>query len=214
MVSSILATDMSLHNDYVIKIQQQAMRFSKSRVKQDEAEERQLICSALIKCADISNVARPFHWSTQWAELLVKEFINQGDLERELGMPVLAMNDRSKVILEDSQIGFIQFVALGLFQNVSQVLAEISFAVDQMGKNLNQWESRKRQEEKDEQEDEFEIISNSSTTHMMMVETTGVKRSGSSLDHPTKRPSLEKFNTTTVDEYESDTPAYCQCTIQ
>lgn len=161
---------MSLHNDYVSKVQQQAIRFSigtSNNVQQDE--ERNLLCSALIKCADISNVARPFHWGTKWAELLVKEFISQGDLEKELGMPVLPMNDRSKVVLEDSQIGFIKFVALDLFQNVSKVLHEISFAVDQMQMNLKRWESRKNNEQYEE--DEFDIVSNSSTTHMMMVET-------------------------------------------
>jgi hypothetical protein len=33
-------------------------------------------------------------------------------------MNVLPMNDREKIILEDSQIGFIRFVALGLFEIV------------------------------------------------------------------------------------------------
>lgn len=202
---------MSLHNDYVTKIQQQATRFAEG-ISSNEAEERNLICSALIKCADISNVARPFHWGAQWAELLVKEFITQGDLEKELGMPVLPMNDRTKVVLEDSQIGFIQFVALDLFQNVSGVLHEISFAVEQMQLNLKRWESKKKNEESD---DDFEIVSNSSTTQMMMVET-GIKRSGSSLDQQAtepmkKRVSVEKF---AGDGYESDTPAYCQCSIQ
>lgn len=60
VVSSILATDMSLHGDYVEKIKTQASRLANVNVHtMDPAtleNERLLICSALIKCADISNV--------------------------------------------------------------------------------------------------------------------------------------------------------------
>lgn len=218
VVSSILATDMSLHLDYVTKIKEQAHRFNTKPdllyQKDQEETERNLICSALIKCADISNVARPFRWGAKWAELLVEEFVCQGDLEKKLGMPVLPMNDRDKVILEDSQIGFIRFVALDLFQNVRDILCDISFAVDQMQANLKQWETRKntltvhnsglinedaimipKQDESD-----FDVISNTSTTSII---TTGSKRSSSSLDFDSssdtndiKRISVEKHRKT------------------
>lgn len=58
MVTSILATDMSLHNDYVSKIKEQATRLQNrsATTKVDEEQERLLLCSAIIKCADISNV--------------------------------------------------------------------------------------------------------------------------------------------------------------
>lgn len=62
--------------------------------------------------------ARPFPRAFEWAQILVEEFACQGDLERELGLPVLPMNDRSKIVLEDSQIGFIKFIALGLFESI------------------------------------------------------------------------------------------------
>jgi hypothetical protein len=52
----------------------------------------------------------------------VEEFACQGDLEKQLGIPVSPLNDRDKLILEDSQIGFIRFVAMGLFQQVRQVM--------------------------------------------------------------------------------------------
>ncbi|KAI8336114.1 hypothetical protein BC941DRAFT_56473 [Chlamydoabsidia padenii] len=145
VVTSILATDMSLHNEYVTKIKEQAIRLQDKSIttKVDEEQERLLICSAIIKCADISNVARPFLSSSRWAELLVEEFACQGDLEKELGMPVSPLNDRQKLILEDSQIGFIRFVAMGLFQHVRQVMQEMSFAVDQLESNLQRWESHK-----------------------------------------------------------------------
>ena len=58
VIASILATDMSLHNDYVTKIKDQAARLRNLSALDESAreEERMLLCSALIKCADISNV--------------------------------------------------------------------------------------------------------------------------------------------------------------
>ncbi|KAI9484431.1 hypothetical protein BDB00DRAFT_855679 [Zychaea mexicana] len=149
VVASILATDMSLHNDYVTRIKGQAARLRNLSALSDSAreEERMLLCSALIKCADISNVTRPFRRAVKWAELLAQEFMCQGDLERKLGMPVQPMNDRDKMVLEDMQIGFIQFVAASLFESVSNVTHEMTFTVESMQQNLQLWETRKREEE-------------------------------------------------------------------
>ncbi|KAI8373605.1 hypothetical protein EDC96DRAFT_498924 [Choanephora cucurbitarum] len=148
VITTILATDMALHSDYVTKIKEQKERLVDSNPSEwDEPrclEERLLFCSGLIKCADISNVARPFSRAYEWAQILVEEFASQGDLERELGMPVLPMNDRNQIVLEDSQIGFIRFVALGLFESVSDYMQELSFPVDYIKQNLSIWEDRKR----------------------------------------------------------------------
>lgn len=60
VITSILATDMALHNDYVTKIKEQKKRLRESDPSDWDAaktlEERLLLCSGLIKCADISNV--------------------------------------------------------------------------------------------------------------------------------------------------------------
>ena len=38
--------------------------------------------------SDVSNVARPFDVSIKWLDALLKEFFQQGDLERQLGLPI------------------------------------------------------------------------------------------------------------------------------
>ncbi|CDH53831.1 hypothetical protein RO3G_01088 [Lichtheimia corymbifera JMRC:FSU:9682] len=202
VVSSILATDMSLHGDYVEKIKTQASRLANVNVHtMDPAtleNERLLICSALIKCADISNVTRPFLRAVKWAELLVQECVQQGDLERAMGMPSVPMNDRDKVILEDSQIGFIKFVALELFDSVRQVMPEMSFTVEYIRENLKRWENRKQCTAEEQQQQQRSPTS--TTTPSMMTKTdhvmVGCKRRSSSLDYKAvevlrKRLSLE-----------------------
>lgn len=57
VVNSILATDMSLHDEYVHKITDQAERIKNIDLTDKSAceKEKVLLCGALIKCADISN---------------------------------------------------------------------------------------------------------------------------------------------------------------
>ncbi|MCO5569794.1 hypothetical protein L7F22_023509 [Adiantum nelumboides] len=47
-----------------------------------------LLLKMIIKCADISNVMKPFFLSKRWAALLLTEWFRQGDAEKKLGLPV------------------------------------------------------------------------------------------------------------------------------
>ncbi|CAM0140218.1 unnamed protein product [Umbelopsis sp. WA50703] len=148
IVHVILATDMALHNDYVGKFRDQAHRLQEHGTLDisDTAvceRERTLLFSAIIKCADIGNVSRPFKHGLKWAQVLVDEFSAQGDLERELGLPVMPINDRGKLSQEDVQIGFIKHVALPLFQVVDTIIPNFTFTVDAIKENLDLWEQRK-----------------------------------------------------------------------
>lgn len=58
----------------------------------------------------------------KWAQVLQREFHEQGDLEKELGLSVLPINDRGKISLEDFQLGFKKNVAAKLFEVVTNVL--------------------------------------------------------------------------------------------
>ncbi|KAI8070616.1 uncharacterized protein B0P05DRAFT_550397 [Gilbertella persicaria] len=121
VVNSILATDMSLHDDYVSRIKDQADRLESDKVDFTDEMEKILLCGALIKCADISNCARPFESAKRWALILAEEFSEQGDLEKELGLPVLPINERGKIPLADFQLSFKRLIALKLFKAVSHV---------------------------------------------------------------------------------------------
>ncbi|KAL1916756.1 uncharacterized protein VTP21DRAFT_5460 [Calcarisporiella thermophila] len=143
ITSSVLATDMALHWDYISKLKDQINRFKAEGEPADMEQERLLICGALIKCADISNCARPFHVAQWWSKRLLEEFTSQGDLEREIELPVLPMFDREKVTLADSQIGFISGIALPLYEVVQDLIPELEYCVDYMQANKKIWEVRK-----------------------------------------------------------------------
>ncbi|CAO3703431.1 unnamed protein product [Rhizopus stolonifer] len=226
VITSILATDMSLHGDYVTKIEEQNKRLMDSEPKDwDEArimEERLLFCSGLIKCADISNVARPFSRAFEWAKILVEEFACQGDLEKQLGFPVIAMNDRAKIVLEDSQIGFIKFVALGLFESMHGYMQDLSFPVEHIKRNLKIWESRKNKDQVIE-----ETLIQSSTATVAVEEEYRRALNNPEYKLPTM-PAVAMTNLHTFpkethpsetieDEWDSSPtsgPVYCHCIIQ
>lgn len=53
-----------------------------------------LFLQMIIKCADLSNVIKPFFLSKRWSALLCLEWFRQGDIEKELGMNISKFMDR------------------------------------------------------------------------------------------------------------------------
>ncbi|CAG8520145.1 4692_t:CDS:10 [Paraglomus occultum] len=150
VLNAILATDMGLHNEYVTKIKNLTSRFTQTGFVTSSPEsleqERIIIVGALIKCADISNTARPYHIAEGWATVLLEEFGCQGDLEKLLGLPVGPTNDRENVSQPGSQLSFIEAFAMPLFSCVSELIPEMSYYIRFLSQNLNTWR-RKKQEE-------------------------------------------------------------------
>ncbi|KAL8848785.1 MAG: hypothetical protein Q9221_006205 [Calogaya cf. arnoldii] len=155
MISSILATDMGLHFKYMadlsnlqekIKLEENTEGWSQQTVD----EYRTLICGLLIKCADISNVARPFNIAAKWADILQLEFANQGTMETELGMSTTLFGGPPELgnvtKLANSQQGFMNIFACPLFGAISDILPSMSFAVEEMRANQKIWQTRIEQQ--------------------------------------------------------------------
>merc|ERR1711881_546855 len=140
MISDILATDMGVHFKYMSGMGALQEKFTHNDHKIDgwnvkqQQEYRDLLCGLLIKCADISNVARAFTVAAQWASILTDEFSNQGNMEMELGIPTQLFGGppvRDNLVkMGESQIGFINVFARPLFENIAKLLPGMVFAVD------------------------------------------------------------------------------------
>ncbi|KAI9674578.1 MAG: 3',5'-cyclic-nucleotide phosphodiesterase [Trizodia sp. TS-e1964] len=156
LINSILATDMGLHFDYMKK-----MGWLHERLDHDggtdgwdgrfKEEQRTTTCSLLIKCADISNVARRFGIAKQWALILTDEWARQASMEDELGIPTtlngLPVKD-NVMEMGKSQTGFMNLFALPLFQGVTEILPAMQFTVDEMNSNIRIWEGKMGEEKK------------------------------------------------------------------
>ncbi|GAM82596.1 hypothetical protein ANO11243_005780 [Dothideomycetidae sp. 11243] len=152
MITSILATDMGLHFKYMkeMGLLQEKIAAAQSTadgwVPKVSDETRDLVCGLLIKCADISNVARKYACAAQWARVLTDEFANQGAMERELNLPTCLFggppdpNDFLK--LAESQLGFMNIFARPLFEGISAVLPEMRFTLAELSTNKAIWQER------------------------------------------------------------------------
>ena len=78
MISCVLATDMTFHND-ILQFLKNLKKNESSNDTEDKKDknEYQNYMNVLIHSADISNPTKPFYIYFQWAELVIKEFYDQ-----------------------------------------------------------------------------------------------------------------------------------------
>lgn len=143
VVNAILATDMSTHFDYVRKIREKTDRIQNLAHSDIDVtdQDRRLLTAAIIKCADISNAARPFPVAEMWCKVLLREFSMQSELEKKMGVPVSMPTEQTPIARAKSQIDFISALAMPLFAAVAQVIPEIHFSVDQLSVSKTTWEN-------------------------------------------------------------------------
>ncbi|KAL8765141.1 MAG: hypothetical protein Q9209_007699 [Squamulea sp. 1 TL-2023] len=197
MISSILATDMGLHFKYMADLSnlQDKVKHDKSTEgwsQQTIDEYRTLTCGLLIKCADISNVARPFNIAAKWADILQLEFANQGTMETELGMATTLFGGPPELgnvtKLANSQNGFMNIFAFPLFGAISDVLPPMSFAVEEMRTNQNIWQTKIKQQKPAEEKKK-----STSSDNVLSPRSCSPSRSSSQpeLSHPEGLPASQ-----------------------
>ena len=86
---------------------------------------KQLVSSVLLHACDISTSLRDFPTSTHWSDLLFEEFFNQGDMEKAQNLEISMMCDRTTTNIAGGQAGFIQFVVMPIFNQLSVICPEI-----------------------------------------------------------------------------------------
>ncbi|ODQ64921.1 HD-domain/PDEase-like protein [Nadsonia fulvescens var. elongata DSM 6958] len=171
IIDSVLATDMAMHFEYMRQIAdftqtEQAVGKGKDEDKPQNALKTSnkditgLLCSIIIKCADISNVVRPLDISAEWGIVLAREFSDIMALEIDLGFrnpptdepakkDACVKNEREidgpgkKAIdpleLAKGQLFFIGTFARPLFEAVIKVLPQLSFTLDVLDDNKAYW---------------------------------------------------------------------------
>lgn len=153
IVQIILSTDMAKHFVHLNQMNQlvDSQEFDPAVI----AEHRLLLLKNLLKCADISNVARPFELADRWCSILCEEFFMQGDLEKAAGMEYSSpMNDREHLDKAKSQIGFYSNVCLPLYLALAKAVPALKVNVQSVQSNLDKWkkaaaaEAKKKEEEK------------------------------------------------------------------
>eukprot|EP00301_Raphidiophrys_heterophryoidea_P027038 c9453_g1_i2.p2 GENE.c9453_g1_i2~~c9453_g1_i2.p2 ORF type:complete len:261 (+),score=86.66 c9453_g1_i2:1004-1786(+) len=143
VIDSVLATDMHEHFRHVKAL---GLEVESRGIDTNEwpFAERQILRSQILHLADLSNPIRPVPLCEKWAKLVLQEMFAQGDAEKDLGLPVSALCDRTTTELANSQIGFLQYIVKPFVQAMVNVLPELNqHVVGVMRDNEAFWEARK-----------------------------------------------------------------------
>ncbi|XP_064466293.1 dual specificity calcium/calmodulin-dependent 3',5'-cyclic nucleotide phosphodiesterase 1A-like isoform X3 [Ornithodoros turicata] len=103
VIEMVLATDMTSHF-------QQVKTMKTALSHHDISLDKPKALSLLLHCCDISHPCKEWRLHHRWTYLLMEEFFQQGDKEKELGLPYSPLCDRNTTLIAESQIGFIDFI--------------------------------------------------------------------------------------------------------
>ena len=146
IISQILATDMAFHTE-IISLIRSKISISKNQERfiflsgndKTKFEEQQSLLNYLIHTADLAHNCKKFEISLTWVELLHEEFWDQGDKEKERGLPISFLCDRNNVDVPTSQIGFLKGFILSSFECLIEMFPKLQFVVDNAENNIKRW---------------------------------------------------------------------------
>ena len=85
--------------------------------QEELGQDATVIRRMLIKCADVSNPARPLALCREWAARIAEEYFAQTEAEKAGGLPVVMPQfDRTTCSIPKSQIGFYDFFIHDMFE--------------------------------------------------------------------------------------------------
>ena len=113
VVDMILTTDLAHHLDFVSHFKHQSVS---GELAKDSQSSRTMRLQMALKCADVGHTARTPVIHNKWSSKIVEEFYLQGDEERTLGLPVSPFMDRKNPNVARSQLSFIEFLVLPMFE--------------------------------------------------------------------------------------------------
>ncbi|RYP52990.1 hypothetical protein DL768_001984 [Monosporascus sp. mg162] len=143
MISSILATDMGLHFDYMKKLGDLQEKLHENNTTDGwngrmREEMTALACALLIKSQQLMSVqARKYEAALKWMHILCDEFSRQASMESEIGIPSSLISPPKKDFesLAKAQLGFMNMFAIPLFQGVADVLPPMQYTIDELEVN-------------------------------------------------------------------------------
>ncbi len=159
IIDCVLATDMTLHNkEYsYMKLKCEACGIVEGKNTQKIFENldnigifstQQEFLNTLIHTADISNPTKSLHIYDKWVNLVMDEFWQQGDREKEMSLPISFLCDRVTTKVPASQLGFMDGIVYPLVQIVVGFLPGMNFMIENINKNKAHFKRLKEEEDK------------------------------------------------------------------
>ncbi|KAL5037160.1 hypothetical protein RTP6_004631 [Batrachochytrium dendrobatidis] len=141
VVDLVLATDLTQHFT-LLSMFKAKVASSETFDPYETREDRMLLYKIMMKCSDVSNPSKDMQLYESWCRLISEEFYRQGDMEKKLCLPVSPYMDRDNVNIPSSQVGFIDYVVMPLFDALDK-FQPIPNILNRLQKNREYWAHQK-----------------------------------------------------------------------
>jgi len=137
VIELVLSTDMAEHGN-ILKSFKEAAGIGPFSIS--SPQDAVLAMKLALKCADLGHLALRWSLHIQWVRQLESEFFAQGDKEKHLGMENISfLMDRSKPGVSETQVGFLDMVALPLFRALVEAFPAASPMAQAVEANARCW---------------------------------------------------------------------------
>ncbi|KAK1945773.1 putative 3' [Phytophthora citrophthora] len=128
IIQMVLATDMAKHFEDValFKTNILSAALDEGAVLVKNIGDKKLLLKMILHTCDVSNPAKERETMLRWTDRVVEEFFIQGDMEKQLGLPVSPFMDRDTIVIKKMQVGFADFIVAPLFSVWAQILVSIN----------------------------------------------------------------------------------------
>lgn len=142
IISCILGTDMSKHNDFLVKFGN--FDVSKSAYNIDE---QIFVASLFVHFADLSNPLKDFETCYEWSKRISLEFYSQTVKEELEGLPSLSfMRVHDKLSMCLNEINFLTNISIPTWKLFVDKFSVMSFITEKILSNLNKWKEMEQKE--------------------------------------------------------------------
>jgi len=138
----ILETDLAKHIQTLSRFRQELLRGGFDASHPHTFAQRKELAAFALKCSDVAHSTKPFDLHVMWTLSINAEFFNQGDTERQLGLPCSPFCDRTGTHVAESQRGFYDFIVTPLYKAMDEHLSSKWFqqeVVPQLERNHAFW---------------------------------------------------------------------------
>ena len=140
MVFAVLGTDMKYHFDHLTKFK---TRVGAGAFEDPDRKDVRLLLTMCMHSADVSNPAKKWELTQEWACRVMEEFFQQGEEEARLGLPVSPFMDRAKTDIGKCQAGFIKILIKPFFDEWTMFLGESNRNIfANVESNIKVWEEQ------------------------------------------------------------------------
>eukprot|EP00283_Hemiselmis_rufescens_P000432 CAMPEP_0173472790 /NCGR_PEP_ID=MMETSP1357-20121228/79076_1 /TAXON_ID=77926 /ORGANISM="Hemiselmis rufescens, Strain PCC563" /LENGTH=625 /DNA_ID=CAMNT_0014441115 /DNA_START=36 /DNA_END=1909 /DNA_ORIENTATION=- len=141
LIHCLLHTDMSKH--FVNLKEFKGMIDAKGQVPDEWVDESDVLMAIVLHTADIGAQAKPVNVAKYWAQCCMQEFWEQGDKEKELGLPISPQCNRESANVPSAQVGFIKYIVQPSFEALGDLFPVVQMTCLPMLKNtLSHWQQQ------------------------------------------------------------------------